>query len=108
MGALAVSKQAATPHGRESGFFAVVSRRVDAASSDELLVEGMIENRPDAWSEFQRRYDRLIHRCITKVTRRFASVVMHEDVREIYGTLLVSLLSNDKHKLRTFDPERGN
>jgi RNA polymerase sigma-70 factor (ECF subfamily) len=42
------------------------------------------------------------------VTRRFASVVSQDDVREIYATLYLSLLSNDKHKLRTFDPERGN
>jgi RNA polymerase sigma-70 factor, ECF subfamily len=94
---------------RESGFFPVTRRaRIDADSSDDALVEAMINNDPRSWREFQRRYDRLIHRCITKVTRRFASVVMQQDVREIYATLLVSLLANDKHKLRTFDPERGN
>jgi RNA polymerase sigma-70 factor (ECF subfamily) len=50
----------------------------------------------------------LIIRCITKVTRRFASIVSQDDVREIYATLYVSLLSNDMHKLRSWDPERGN
>jgi RNA polymerase sigma-70 factor, ECF subfamily len=92
--------------GRASGFF----RRsvIDPQSCDDLLVAGMIEGRPDAWREFQRRYDRLVHRCITKVTRRFTSLVSQEDVREIYATLLLSLVSNDKRKLRTFDPERGN
>jgi RNA polymerase sigma-70 factor (ECF subfamily) len=94
---------------RESGFFPVLRKqRIDADASDEALVLAMIDNDPRGWREFQRRYDRLIHRCITKVTRRFSSVVMQEDVREIYATLLVSLLSNDKHKLRSFDPERGN
>ena len=31
-----------------------------------------------------------------------------DDVREVYATLYVSLLGNDMHKLRSFDPERGN
>jgi len=57
---------------------------------------------------FQAKYDRLIIRCITKVTRRFASMVSQDDVREVYANLYVSLLGNDMHKLRTFDPERGN
>jgi RNA polymerase sigma-70 factor (ECF subfamily) len=95
---------------RESGVFRI-SRAVapiDATSTDEVLVDGMVTDRSDAWREFQRRYDRLIHRCITKVTRRFSTLVMPDDVREIYATLLLSLLANDKHKLRTFDPERGN
>jgi RNA polymerase sigma-70 factor (ECF subfamily) len=93
----------------ESGFFAIARRPIaDRAMSDEALVEQMIANEPSAWREFQRRYDRLIHASINKVIRRFARVVIKEDSREIYAILLVSLLSNDKHKLRTFDPERGN
>jgi RNA polymerase sigma-70 factor, ECF subfamily len=91
---------------RESGFFpAVVADRFE---SDDDLIAGMLANDPAAWREFQVRFDRLIMRCITKVTRRFASMVSQDDVREIYATLYVSLVANDKHKLRTFDPERGN
>jgi RNA polymerase sigma-70 factor (ECF subfamily) len=94
----------------ESGVFRIARRidAVDSETSDEVLVLAMIDNVPSAWREFQRRYERLIYRCITKVTRRFASVVTPEDLREIYSTLVLSLLTNDKHKLRTFDPERGN
>lgn len=91
---------------RESGFFPCVA--VDRFDTDDDLIAGMLANAPAAWREFQSRYDRLIMRCITKVTRRFASVVCQDDVREIYATLYVSLLSNDMHKLRSFDPERGN
>lgn len=72
------------------------------------LVREMIAGRERAWREFHARYDRLIYRCITKVTGRFASFVGQDDIREIYATLLVQLLSNDMHKLRTFDPARGN
>ncbi len=92
---------------RESGFFPCVDA-ADRFDSDDDLVAGMLANDPAAWREFQSRYDRLILRCITKVTRRFASVVSQDDVREIYATLYLSLLANDMHKLRSFDPERGN
>jgi len=74
---------------------------------DRELVDALIEDDQAAWREFQRRYDRLIMRCITKVTKRFAAVTQ-EDVREIYAQLLVSLLASDKGKLRAFDAARGS
>jgi RNA polymerase sigma-70 factor (ECF subfamily) len=92
---------------RESGFFRVAAA-ADRFESDDDLIAGMLANDPAAWREFQVRYDRLIMRCVTKVTRRFASMVSPDDVREVYANLYVSLLGNDMHKLRTFDPERGN
>src|SRR5262245_19014793 len=76
--------------------------------SERRLVADMIAGREMAWREFHARYDRLIYRCITKVTGRFSSFLSQDDIREIYATLLVQLLSNNMHKLRTFDPERGN
>lgn len=101
----------------DSGFFDKVwnepvaarpNTRVDATRLDETeLIAAMVADDARAWREFQRRYDRLILRCITKVTRRF-SAVREDDVQEIYSTLFVSLLANGKHKLRTFDPNRGN
>jgi RNA polymerase sigma-70 factor (ECF subfamily) len=91
---------------RESGTYACVA--LDSFESDDDLIAGMLANDPAAWREFQTRYDRLIMRCITKVTRRFSSIVSQDDVREVYATLYVALLGNDMHKLRSFDPERGN
>src|SRR5262245_19797890 len=76
--------------------------------SEKRLVAEMIAGRETAWRDFHARYDRLIYRCITKVTGRFSSFLSQDDIREIYATLLVQLLANDMHKLRTFDPERGN
>ncbi len=76
--------------------------------ADALLLQGLIAGSDAAWREFHFRFDRLIYRCITKVTSRFAAVVSQDDIREIYATLIVQLLSNDMHKLRSFDPERGN
>ena len=78
----------------------------DRAESE--LLAGLLGGSERAWREFHLRYDRLIYRCITKVTGRFAAVVSQDDIREIYATLLVQLLSNDMHKLRTFDAARGN
>jgi len=76
-------------------------------AEERYLVDALVANDPTAWREFQRRYDRLILRCITKVTKRFAAV-SQDDVREIYAQLLVSLLQNGKSKLRAFDPARGS
>jgi RNA polymerase sigma-70 factor (ECF subfamily) len=94
---------------RESGFFPVATApAADRFESDDDLIAGMLANDPAAWRDFQAKYDRLIIRCVTKVTRRFASMISQDDVREVYANLYVSLLGNDMHKLRTFDPERGN
>jgi RNA polymerase sigma-70 factor (ECF subfamily) len=96
----------------ESGIFPKLSSEIDIArlayADDEDLVAGMLINDRAAWRAFQTKYDRLILRCITKVTRRFASIVSPDDVREVYATLYVSLLASDMHKLRSFDPTRGN
>ena len=93
---------------RPSGIYPKFEEASLDFGDEETLIAGLIANLPVAWREFQKRYDRLIHRCITKVTRRFASIVSQDDVREIYATLYLSLLSNDRRKLRSFDPERGN
>ena len=96
----------------QSGFFPCAARRVEALAdrfaTDEELIAGMLANDPAAWRDFQAKYDRLILRCIAKVTGRFASMTSQDAVREVYANLYVSLLGNDMHKLRTFDPARGN
>ncbi len=76
--------------------------------SDESLVDALLARDPAAWREFQVRYERMVARCIAKVTRRFASRVSEDDIREIQATFQLSLFANDMHKLRSFDPERGN
>ena len=79
-----------------------------AAEGEAALVVRMVAGEAAAWREFQTKYDRLIYRCITRVTARFSARLGTDDVKEIYATLLLQLLANDKHKLRTFDPQRGN
>jgi RNA polymerase sigma-70 factor (ECF subfamily) len=88
----------------QSGIYAIVRSDAD---EERAFVERLIANEGSAWREFQRRYDRLVIRCITKITKRFSAVTA-EDVREIYAQLAISLLANDKAKLRAFDPARGS
>ena len=72
------------------------------------LLNGLLAGEEAAWRRFHLQYDRLIYRCIRKVTHGFSAVVRSEDEREIYSNLILQLLSNDKRKLRTFDPDRGS
>lgn len=76
--------------------------------TDQELLGRMLLREGKAWREFHRRFDRLVYRCIHKVTCRFRSVVSEEDVREIYAQFLVNITNRDMHKLRAFQPERGN
>ncbi|MEZ4227023.1 MAG: sigma-70 family RNA polymerase sigma factor [Polyangiaceae bacterium] len=80
----------------------------DLAQHEHALLAGLIADDEAAWRDFSEQYARLIYRCITRVTARFSAVVGPEDVREIYAMLCVSLLANDKKKLRSFEPGRGN
>ncbi|AKF05557.1 RNA polymerase sigma factor [Sandaracinus amylolyticus] len=76
--------------------------------SDDTLLARMLLKESLAWREFHRRFDRLVYRCIHKVTSRFPGSLSSEDVREIYAQFLLGLTRRDMHKLRTFDAERGN
>ena len=78
------------------------------ATDDSSLVRALIADDPRAWREFNTRFSRLVLSTINRVTARFSGVVSPEDLREIYATFCVQLLANDKLKLRSFDPERGN
>jgi RNA polymerase sigma-70 factor, ECF subfamily len=101
------TSSAAARSAHESGVFRIVAN-AEAWDTDEALVAALIEGNAQAWREFQERYGRLIQRCVGKVARRFSRLISDDDVMEITSVLYVSLLSNDKHKLRAFDPSRGN
>lgn len=91
---------------RDSGVFLKCARPFEGCE-DQPLVDALVANDPRAWREFMQRYDRLVMRCITKVTKSFSSV-SPDDVREIYAQLYLSLLANGRAKLRAFDPTRGS
>jgi RNA polymerase sigma-70 factor (ECF subfamily) len=89
-------------------------RRQKAAPSqpsewnETQLIEELLSDNPLAWREFNTRYARLIMSCINRVLARFSRMLRPDDAQEIYATLCVQLLANDKHKLRSFEPSRGN
>jgi RNA polymerase sigma-70 factor (ECF subfamily) len=70
------------------------------------LLQRLLADQPEAWREFDQRYTRIIRRVIHRVTAPFAAVGP-EDLREIEAMLWVQLLSNNKRKLRGFEPGRG-
>lgn len=91
----------------ESGSFPVASvAPTSPHEEDAELVRALIADEPSAWREFNSRYSRLVMSCISRITARFG-YASPDDVREIYATLCLQLLSNDKHKLRSFQPDRG-
>jgi RNA polymerase sigma-70 factor (ECF subfamily) len=88
----------------------MVSRRAlehGSPESDTALVRDMVAGDPLAWRAFYARYDRLVLRCITRVTARYARYLGGDDIAEIYGTLQVQLCANGMAKLRSFDADRG-
>ncbi|MFK7985378.1 MAG: RNA polymerase sigma factor [Sandaracinaceae bacterium] len=86
----------------------MTTKNTNADLTETELLSRMLLREGRAWRLFHERYDRLIYRCIHKVTCRFPGTVNSEDVREIYAMFLLSLNNRDMHKLRTFDPARGN
>lgn len=87
---------------------AVIVAHAALPTDDATLVQSLLADDPRAWREFNTRFSRLVLSTISRVTARFSGVVSQEDMREIYATFCMQLLANDKHKLRSFDPERGN
>jgi len=79
-----------------------------STSSEQELLEGLIADDPEAWRQFNVRYARLIYACISRVTARFSGVVHADAVAEIYSMLCLGLLSNEKSKLRSYEPGRGS
>jgi RNA polymerase sigma-70 factor, ECF subfamily len=83
-------------------------RRSPEYGDEQVLVDALLRDDAAAWRTFNERYGRMIHRCITRITVRFSSVVSADDVREIYATFCLQLLANDKSKLRSYAPDRGS
>lgn len=71
------------------------------------LIAGIIEGNEYAWMEFHARYRNLIIRCISRIASRFSNMLCEEDLREIYGSLILQLMENNMYKVRCFDPNRG-
>src|SRR6188768_2891905 len=95
------------PFAQPSSSTPVVTVAPSAWSEAELL-DGLLASDSRAWRELNQRYARLVTSCIQRVVARFARRISTDAVEEIYATFSLKLLANDKHKLRSFEPSRGN
>jgi len=93
-----------TTHTSSSSRNVAAPEPIDA---DAVLLRGLLTDDPSAWRTFNTRYARLVYSCIQRVMARFSGVTSGDDVREVYATLCVQLLANDKKKLRSFEASRG-
>lgn len=74
---------------------------------DATLISALLSNDEDAWRTFHERYSRPLFGAISRVTRRFPQLTGTDHLDEIYGSLCLLLLKDDKRRLRSFDPARG-
>jgi len=82
--------------------------RTPSSWSETELLERLLSSDTNAWRELNHRYARLVTSCIQRVVARFSKRVSVDAVEEIYATFSLKLLANEKHKLRSFEPSRGN
>jgi RNA polymerase sigma-70 factor (ECF subfamily) len=67
----------------------------------------LLDNDEGAWRTFHERYYRTLFCVIQRVTRRFPQLTGTDHLQEIFASLCLQLLNDDKRRLRSFDPQRG-
>ena len=75
--------------------------------NETTLIPSLLNDDERAWRTFHELYSSRLQGAITRVTRRFPQLTGTDHVDEIYGALCLRLLSDDKRRLRSFDPDRG-
>src|SRR5687768_8189018 len=80
---------------------------LDTPVDEARLLAALLADDAGAWRTFHDRYAALMMRAIARVKSRFPNLIGTDDVAEIFSDLCVQLLSNDKRRLRHFDPTRG-
>jgi RNA polymerase sigma-70 factor, ECF subfamily len=85
----------------------MLSRGEPAVLDEATLIPSLLVDDERAWRTFHERYASRLQGAISRVTRRFPQLTGTDHVDEIYGTLCLRLLSDDKRRLRSFDPSRG-
>ena len=79
----------------------------ESINDEHELLDGLIDGNPKAWREFNRRYSRMLGACIARVVHRFSRSVGSDDAKEVYSALCLSLIAQDKRRLRSFERDRG-
>jgi RNA polymerase sigma-70 factor (ECF subfamily) len=84
-----------------------VSSSEEAALLTSLLRAGTKTQHERLWSEFVRRYERLISVCVVKTMRRYGALFCRDEVEDLVGEVWLMLLRDDMRKLRQYDAGRG-
>lgn len=75
--------------------------------TDSVLLANLLARQGCAWVEFSRRFDGLIRNCMSRILRRFDSVLTSADAEDAHAMLMDRLLANDMYPLRAYREGRG-
>jgi RNA polymerase sigma-70 factor (ECF subfamily) len=84
----------------------IVKRKPNSTEEIELLGALLRGNR-QRWSDFSRRYERLIASCVLRTLRRYDATFSREDLDDLVSEVWLALLRDDMKKLRLYQAERG-
>lgn len=80
----------------------------DQLRLEELaLLERLLRGEKSAFSEFYRRYQRLVASCVRKVFFKWSFDFTEDEIDDMISTVFLNFLQDDYKKLRMFDPGRG-
>src|ERR1051325_1872522 len=81
-------------------------RKTDRDDELELLA-AILAGKRACWSEFKRRYERLIASCVLLTLRRYDAPFSQADLQDLIAEVWLDLWRDDLKKLRAFEPARG-
>ncbi|HJZ83801.1 MAG TPA: sigma-70 family RNA polymerase sigma factor [Polyangia bacterium] len=77
-------------------------------TEEELsLLAALLAGRRTRWTEFTRRYERLITSCVLRTLRRYDATFSRDDLEDLVSEVWVALLRDDLKKLRAYQPDKG-
>jgi RNA polymerase sigma factor (sigma-70 family) len=79
----------------------------EAALLQALLSASTKVQQDRLWTDFVRRYERLIASCVVKALRRYGATFSRDDLDDLVGDVWLTLLRDDMRKLRQYDVARG-
>ena len=82
-------------------------KRKPNTEEEIALLHALLNGRRDRWTEFTRRYERLITSCVLRTLRRYDAVFSRDDLEDLVSDVWLALLRDDLKKLRAYCPEKG-
>jgi len=81
--------------------------RDETLHEERRLLERLLSGDSRAFSEFYRRYHRLVASCVRKVFIKWSADFTEDEIDDVIGSVFLGFMQNDYKKLRMFDPNRG-